>query len=50
METKNPAVHDQTIAIELKITAQQVMATVELLDEGSTVPLEFVRLEEVSPG
>ena len=34
----NSALHDQTIAKELKISDKQVAATVSLLDDGATVP------------
>lgn len=38
METMKSALYDQSIAKELNITARQVTATVELLDDGATVP------------
>jgi len=38
LETMNVDLHDKTIASELRITSQQVTATVELLDDGATVP------------
>ena len=34
----NSELHDKTIAAELAITVKQVTTTVELLDEGATVP------------
>ncbi len=44
------ALHDNTIAKELNITATQVMATVELLDDGATVPFLARYRKEVTGG
>ncbi len=44
------ALHDKTIAKELSITATQVMATVELLDDGATVPFLARYRKEVTGG
>jgi len=38
METKNPTLHENSIAKELKVSPKQVIATVALLDDGATVP------------
>ncbi len=44
------ALHDKTIAKELGITATQVIATVELLDDGATVPFLARYRKEVTGG
>ena len=44
------ALHDNTIAKELSITATQVMATVELLDDGATIPFLARYRKEVTGG
>ena len=44
------ALHDKTIAKELSITAKQVTATVELLDDGATVPFLARYRKEVTGG
>jgi len=50
METMKSAWYDQTIAKELKITAKQVTATVDLLDDGATVPFLARYRKEVTGG
>jgi len=50
METMKSEWHDQTIARELSITAKQVTATVELLDDGATVPFLARYRKEVTGG
>jgi len=50
METMKSAWYDQTIAKELKITAKQVTATVDLLDNGATVPFLARYRKEVTGG
>ncbi len=44
------ALHDNTIANELSITASQVMATVGLLDDGATVPFLARYRKEMTGG
>ncbi len=44
------ALHDKTIAKELSITATQVLATLELLDDGATVPFLARYRKEVTGG
>ncbi len=44
------ALHDNTIAQELSITAKQVTVTVELLDDGATVPFLARYRKEVTGG
>ena len=44
------ALHDKTIAKELSIAAAQVLATVELLDDGATVPFLARYRKEVTGG
>ena len=44
------ALHDNTIANELSITATQVMATVGLLDDGATVPFLARYRKEMTGG
>jgi protein Tex len=46
----NSALHDQTIAKELKISDKQVAATVSLLDDGATVPFLSRYRKEVTGG
>ncbi|MDT3776834.1 Tex family protein [Nitrospira sp. MA-1] len=46
----NSALHDKTIAKELKITDKQVTATVSLLDDGATVPFLSRYRKEVTGG
>ncbi|MEO6203095.1 MAG: Tex family protein [Nitrospirales bacterium] len=46
----NSALHDKTIAKELKITDKQVTDTVNLLDDGATVPFLSRYRKEVTGG
>ncbi len=46
----NSALHEKTIAKELKITDKQVSATVSLLDDGATVPFLSRYRKEVTGG
>jgi uncharacterized protein len=46
----NSASHDKTIAKEMSITAKQVAATVELLDDGATVPFLARYRKEMTGG
>ena len=46
----NSAAHDKTIAKELSITVKQVTATVELLDDGATVPFLARYRKEMTGG
>ncbi len=50
MEPKITARHDQIIASELSATVQQVTATVDLLDEGATVPFLARYRKEMTGG
>ncbi|MGE3939738.1 MAG: Tex family protein [Nitrospirales bacterium] len=50
MDSTKTGLHDKTIASELNITARQVMATVELLDDGATVPFLARYRKEVTGG
>ena len=50
MEPKITARHDQIIASELSATVQQVTATVDLLDEGATVPFLARYRKEITGG
>ncbi len=46
----NSVLHEKTIAKELSITAKQVTSTVELLDDGATVPFLARYRKEVTGG
>lgn len=50
MDTMKSALHDDIIAKELNITGKQVIATVELLDDGATVPFLARYRKEVTGG